>query len=144
MEPLEQITVLMTLMKRLAQVMDHERAVLRSMRLDALPEIQDEKEALAEAYEIELGRLRCSPETIATLDPAVRDRLNEAMRSFQESVSANLNALLAAQSVVDKVLRNIGDSLSRSAAGFAYGPRGQAGRAEPGGQVISVAFDRKL
>ena len=67
MEPLEQITVLMTLMKRLAQVMDHERAVLRSMRLDALPEIQDEKEALAEAYEIELGRLRCSPETLAAL-----------------------------------------------------------------------------
>ena len=66
------------------------------------------------------------------------------MRAFQETVTANLNALLAAQSVVEKVLRNIGDSLARSAAGFAYGARGQAGRAEPGGQVISVAFDRKL
>ena len=62
MEPLEQVTVLMTLMKRLGQVMDHERAVLRSMRIEALPDIQDEKEALAEAYEIELSRLRCSPE----------------------------------------------------------------------------------
>ena len=144
MEPLEQITVLMTLMKRLAQVMDHERAVLRSMRIEALPEIQEEKEALAEAYEIELGRLRCSPETLAALDPAVRHKLGEAMRSFQESVTANLNALLAAQSVVEKVLRNIGDSLARSAAGFSYGARGQAGRGEPGGQVISVAFDRKL
>ena len=61
MEPLEQITVLMTLMKRLAQVMDHERAVLRSMRLEALPEIQDEKEALAEAYEIELGAAALQP-----------------------------------------------------------------------------------
>ena len=141
MEPLEQVTVLMTLMKRLAQVMDHERTVLRSMQLDALPEIQDEKEALAEAYEIELGRLRCSPETIARLDVAIRHRLNEAMRSFQESVAANLDALLAAQSVVDRVQRNISDSLARSAAGFAYGARN---RAEPGGQVISIAFDRKL
>ena len=43
MEPLEQVTVLMTLMKRLVQVMDHERAVLKGMRLDALPDLQDEK-----------------------------------------------------------------------------------------------------
>ena len=67
MEPLEQITVLMTLMKRLVQVMDHERAILKSMRLDALPDLQEEKVALAEAYEIEVGRLRCSPEALASL-----------------------------------------------------------------------------
>jgi flagellar biosynthesis/type III secretory pathway chaperone len=143
MEPLEQVTVLMTLMKRLAQVMDHERGMLRSMRLEALPEIQDEKEALAEAYEIELSRLRCSPEVLAALEPGVRSQLHEAMCSFQESVTANLNALLAAQAVVDKVLRNIGDSLARSAAGFAYGARGQGAPAEPRGRVIAVAFDRK-
>jgi hypothetical protein len=143
MEPLEQVTVLMTLMKRLGQVMDHERAVLRSMRLEALPEIQDEKEALAEAYEIELARLRCSPEILAALEPGVRSQLHEAMCAFQESVTANLNALLAAQSVVEKVLRSIADSLARSAAGFTYGARGQGPVAEPRGRVIAVAFDRK-
>jgi flagellar biosynthesis/type III secretory pathway chaperone len=144
MEPLEQVTVLMTLMKRLAQVMDHERALLRSMRLEALPEIQDEKEALAEAYEIELSRLRCSPEVLAALEPGVLGQLHEAMRAFQETVTANLNALLAAQSVVEKLLRNIGDSLARSAAGFTYGARGQGAPAEARGRVIAVAFDRKL
>jgi hypothetical protein len=66
MEPLEQVTVVMTLMKRLVQVMDHERAILRSMRLDTLPDLQAEKAALAEAYEIELARLRCSPEALAS------------------------------------------------------------------------------
>src|SRR5690606_36120482 len=71
MEPLEQITVLMALMKRLAQVMDHERALLKSMRLDALPDLQDEKVALAEAYEIEVARLRRSPESLASLEPHV-------------------------------------------------------------------------
>ena len=144
LEPLEQITVLMTLMKRLAQVMDHERAVLRSMRLDALQEIQDEKEALAEAYEIELARLRCRPEILAAVDGAIRGQLHEAMRALQETVTANLNALLATQSVVGKVLRNIEDSLARSVAGLTYGTRGQAGLVEARGQVISVAFDRKL
>jgi hypothetical protein len=144
MEPLEQVTILMTLMKRLAQIMDHERALLRGMRLEALPELQDEKEALAEAYEIELSRLRCSPEVLASLEPGVRRQLHDSMRAFQETVTANLTALLAAQAVVEKVLRNIGDSLARSAAGITYDARGQGAPAEPRGRVIAVAFDRKL
>ena len=78
MEPLEQVTVLMTLMRRLIQVMDHERAILRSLRLDVLPDLQDEKVALAEAYEIEIARLRCSPEALASLDPHVRAQLHDA------------------------------------------------------------------
>jgi hypothetical protein len=141
MEPLEQVTVLMTLMKRLGQVMDHERAILRSLRLDALPDLQEEKMALAEAYEIELARLRCSPEVLGVLEPMVRSQLHEAMRSFQETVSANLNALLGAQAVVDQIRRNIADSVARSAAGLGQAARGQS--QDGGGQVISVAFDRK-
>jgi flagellar biosynthesis/type III secretory pathway chaperone len=144
MEPLEQVTVLMTLMKRLAQVMDHERAILKSMRLDALPDLQDEKLALAEAYEIEAGRLRCSPEALASLEPHVRAQLHEAMRSFQESMTVNLQALVAARDVVERVLRNIGDSLARSTRSVSYGARGESAEVEPTGQVISVAFDRRL
>lgn len=144
MEPLEQVTILMAVMKRLVQVMDHERAILKSMRLETLPDLQDEKVALAEAYEIEVARLRCSPDALATLEPHVRTELHEAMRSFQECVTVNLHALMAAQEVVERVLRNIGDSLARGTRGLSYGARGQTGEAEPGGQVISVAFDRRL
>ena len=144
MEPLEQVTILMTLMKRLVQVMDHERAILKSMRLDALPDLQDEKVALAEAYEIEVGRLRCSPEALASLEPHVRAQLHDAMRSFQESMSVNLQALVAAREVVERVLRNIGDSLARGTRSLSYGARGESGEAEATGQVISVAFDRRL
>jgi hypothetical protein len=144
MEPLEQVTILMALMKRLVQVMDYERAILKSTRLDALPDLQDEKVALAEAYEIEVARLRCSPDALATLEPHVRAELHEAMRSFQESVSTNLQALMAAQQVVERVLRSIGDSLARGARSLNYGARSQPGEGEPSGQVISVAFDRRL
>jgi hypothetical protein len=140
MEPLEQVTILMTLMRRLAQVMDHERAVLRGLRLDALSEIQEEKAALAEAYEIELGRLRRAPSALASLEPLVRDRLEEAMRSFQEALAANLNALLAAQAMVDRILRNMGESLARSTR--APGAPRQAGDGR--GQIIPVAFNRTL
>jgi hypothetical protein len=144
MEPLEQVTVLMTLMKRLIQVMDHERAILRSLRLDVLPDLQDEKVALAEAYEIEIARLRCSPEALASLDAHVRAQLHDAMCSFQESVTVNLHALNAARDVVETVLRNLGAGLARGARTLAYGARAQTDELEPGGQVIPVVFDRRL
>jgi hypothetical protein len=143
MEPLEQVTVVMTLMRRLVQVMDHERAILRSMRLDTLPDLQAEKAALAEAYEIELARLRCSPEALASLEPHVREQLHDAMCGFQESVTVNLQALSGARRLVEEVLRNIGESLTRGAKTAARGPRGEGGGIEQGGQVIPVAFDRR-
>ena len=109
------------------------------MRLDGLSDVQDEKSALAEAYEIELGRLRCSPETLGALEPSVRSQLYDAMCSFQEQVSANLHALLAARSVVDRVLSNIGGSLARSVGGVPA----MRQQAEPRGQVIPLVLDRK-
>jgi hypothetical protein len=144
MEPLEQIAVLMTLMKRLGQVMDHERALVRSMKLETLGDLQDEKLALAEAYEIELARLRSAPERLATLDPGTREQLQDAMRRFQETASANFAALAAAQTVVERIVRNIADDLARSAGQARYGRPARGAAAAQGGQVISVAFDRKL
>lgn len=141
MEPLEQVTVLMTLMKRLGQVMEHERAILHSLRIDVLPDIQEEKVALAEAYEIELARLRCSPETLAELDPRVRSQLYEAMRAFQECAAVNLHALRAAKASVEKVLQSIAGSLAQSVPVPAEGRQRSA--AEPRGEVIPVVFDRK-
>jgi hypothetical protein len=141
MEPLERVTVLMTLMKRLGQVMEHERAILHSLRLEVLPDIQEEKVALAEAYEIELSRLRCSPETLAGLDPRVRSQLHEAMRAFQECAAINLHALRAAKAAVEKVLQSVAGSLARSLPEPADGRKHAV--AEPRGQVIPVVFDRK-
>jgi hypothetical protein len=141
MEPLEQVTILMTLMKRLGQVMEHERAILRSLRVDVLPDIQEEKVALAEAYEIELSRLRCSPEVLAGLDPRVRSQLHEAMRAFQECAALNLNALRGAKASIEKILQSIAESLQHNLPPTPE--RRQSARPEPRGQVIPVAFDRK-
>ncbi|MEM9627544.1 MAG: hypothetical protein AAGA21_15000 [Pseudomonadota bacterium] len=144
MEPLEKAAVLMTLMKRLGQIMDHERALLNSLRLEDLKELQEEKSALAEAYELEMQRLRTTPETFANLDEGVREQIEEAMRRFQAASQANLQALAAAQTVVDKVVRNIADGLARHRRGPCYQASGAAAAPPPSGQVISVAFDRKL
>ncbi len=144
MEPLEKAAILMTLMKRLGQIMDHERALLTSMRLDDLNDLQEEKSALTEAYELELQRLRKSPEILAALDEGVREQIEGAMRRFQDAAQANAQALEAARAVVDKLVRNIADGLARQQKGPCYAPPGAATVRPASGQVISVAFDRKL
>lgn len=143
MEPLEKAAVLMTLMKRLGQIMDHERALLASMRLDDLNDLQEEKSALVDAYEVELDRLRKGPETFAALEDGVRLQIEEAMRRFQEAAHSNALALSSAKTVVDKVVRNIADSLARQQRAHSYGPPSVAGQ-QRSGEVISVAFNRKL
>ena len=154
MDALERITVLMTLMRRLGQTMDHECAVLRGMRLDALREVQHEKGLLAEAYEIELRRLRGRPELVQELDPAIRAALFEAMRDLQERVRSNRLALDAAREVVERVVRAISDGLSRANAVGGYTGRGGGGGgdggtaggggAEPRGQVVPLALNREV
>ena len=144
MEPLENAAVLMTLMKRLGQIMDHERALLSSFRLDDLKELQEEKSALAEAYELEMQQLRKTPETFAALDDGVREQIEGAMRRFQDATRSNLDALEAARTVVDKVVHNIADGLARHRRGPCYAELGGDAVKQASGQVISVAFDRKL
>jgi len=145
MEPLEKAAILMTLMKRLGQIMDHERALLNSFRLEDLKELQEEKTALADAYELELQRMRTAPQGFASLEDNVRHQIEEAMRRFQDAVQANAMALSASQTVVDKIVKNIANSLARSRVSHAYAPAGNAAELRPAsGEVISVAFDRKL
>jgi hypothetical protein len=143
MEPLEHITILMTLMRRLGQLMDQERTILHGLRLDSLTEIQEEKAALAEAYEIELRRLRRSPEMMCGLEQQVRERLHESMRSFQESLAANLDTLIDMQMAVEEVLLNIMHSLTRNHRGFSVAEGDEPASDEPRGQIIPVAFNRK-
>lgn len=139
MAALEQVTLLMTVMRQLCDVMDQERQVLRSMRLETLRDLQSEKAALADAYEVEMQRLRTRPEVTAELPVPVREELQQALRDFQRSLAANVAALQAAQGVLEKLMRLIGDSLAEGgAARGGYGPPAGAG------QVIPVAFNRHV
>ena len=142
MDGLEQVTVLMTLMRQLEQVMDHERELVGRMRLDSLSDIQAEKAALADAYEIELRRLRKSPEIVARVDPLVRAEFQAAMRDFQASVGRNASTLQTAILVAERVVRTIGDGLADLGhAGTAYKSESAC---EPRGRVIPLALDRQV
>lgn len=144
MNPLEQVAILMTLMRRLEQILDHERRILGGMRLDALPDLQEEKDALSEAYEIELRRLRARPEQLGELEPLVREQLECGMRDFQKKIAANFEALRASQSVVEGILKNIAGNLAKATGSASYGAGARLAGAAGGGRVIPIAFDRQL
>jgi flagellar biosynthesis/type III secretory pathway chaperone len=143
MEALEQVTLVMALMRQLEQVMEQEILVLRSMRLDRLADIVLEKTTLCHAYELELRALRCRPELLASLDAEIRLALEQATREFQARSASNLRALEAARSVVERVMRHIGSSLDAGPLKPRhYHP--QQSNTPMRGQVIALAFDRQI
>ncbi len=140
MEPIEKLTVLITLMRRLQSVMDHEVALLRNMQIGELSDLQDEKAVLSEAYELEMDHLRRNPEILGSLLHEFRATLEEETRAFQKTVQDNALALRAAGEVIERIMARLSESLT---AAQAVGP-GYGAAPSSTGRVISVAFDRQL
>ncbi len=149
---LERAAALMTLMRELEGLMGAENALLRDMRLERLCGLQDEKAALAAAYEAELRRLRATPEIAGALAPEARLALEEGMRRFRAAARANAQRLEAARGVVEGVVEGVvkalGSSLSASRNAGGYRPGGApaaggAGRGA-GGQVVPLALNRRV
>jgi len=137
------LTVLMTLMRQLQDVMRAENGLLREMRLGRLQDLQAEKTALAETYELELRRLRQAPDLLASLGGDRRALLEAAMREFRATARANAERLLQSRRVVENLVQVIGESLGTAVAAPAgYGGPSRATEAAPA-RVIPVAFDRR-
>ena len=141
--PEAQITMLMTLMRQLQETMRTENGLLRELKLTRMRELQSEKAALAERYEMELRRLRHAPETVAALSDEARRLLESSMRELRATARANADRLLQARSVVEAVVQTIGRSLDPAGmGGRSYGTIASQ-NVEPPARVIPVAFDRR-
>lgn len=138
MEPLERVAMLLTLLRRLEDVMARENEAVRRMRLEPLAGLHAEKEALAGAYERQLRELRCRPELVGALPIEARRELETGMRRFQCASRRNAEVLAAARTVIDKLMRRLADGLGQSRAPAArYG-----GGGAPGGRLVALAVDR--
>ena len=140
----DRVAVLLMLMHQLQDVMRTENGLLREMRLPRLQELQQEKSALADAYELALRRLRQAPETMGSLDEASRGMLEAAMREFQLAVRGNAERLLQSRGVIEDIVRILGESLNRGTATGGYGgsaakPVSDATTA----RVIPMTLDRR-
>lgn len=139
MPAMERAAMLLTLIRRLEEVMRAEGALLREMRLSRLQSLQEDKAALAHAYEAELRRLCTSPDKMAALEPEQREALALAMRGFQAAAESNRRQLEAARRVVEGIVRALGDSAGVGQARHSYRP----GPAARSGQILSLALNRQ-
>lgn len=140
-DPDGRVTLFLTLMRQLEEVMQAEQVLLREMKLDRLRQLQAEKTSLAEHYELELRRLRTSPELFAAMETEDRAALEVRMREFKGAVRRNAERLAQAREVVDGVIRALGDSLASNGSQAGYGGASRS-PADPG-RVVAVAFDRR-
>ena len=108
-----QVAVLLTLMRQLQEVMRTENGLLREhARSTRLQELQAEKSALAEAYELELRRLRQAPEAVASLsrrEPQPAGSRNARVPG--DGARQRRPAAAVAARVVEGIVRVIGESL---------------------------------
>ena len=137
------IALLLTLMRQLQETMRTENGLLRELRLARMRELQSEKAALAERYEIELRRLRQTPEAIGALSDEARRLLESSMRELQAAARINADRLLQARGVVEAVVQAIGDSLGAAGTGGRTYAAASAQGFDPPARVIPVAFDRR-
>ena len=142
MSRLERAAMLLTLMRELQDVMKRENALLREMQIARLADLQATKSALAERFEAELQALRVAPHVLGELPTEARRELDFGMREFQRCAGANAAALRSSRDLLDALVRRIGDSLAT------LRPRnegyGRSAAAPPSGQVVPVAFDRRV
>ncbi|MEO1089318.1 MAG: hypothetical protein AAFX81_01690 [Pseudomonadota bacterium] len=134
---IDKITLLMTLSRQLTQIMNAETDMLRRVELADLTDVQAEKQALADVYEIELRELRQQPELLGSASSVLRHELELSVREFQAAARRNALALQAAHTVVERVLVMIGRSLD-ARPGY-----GAAAPGHKGAEIVPFALDRQ-
>jgi len=149
MSPLEQVTVMITLIRQLDSVMEREVRALRTLAIGEVEALQEEKALLAEAYGIEMRRLRQRPEILGGLDEPIRQTLEDAVRMLQATAARNADALLAAKTVIERIVDRLAESargVRQGLAGYGPSPGGRSERQPPrgGGEVIAVAFNHAV
>lgn len=127
---------------RLAALVERETAALSAGR-PASPESADaaELQRLANAYRLEMARIKDDPSLVSGAPRADRERLQTATSALQVRLDAYAIALGAAREVTEGLVRAMAEEVQRVRRGPAgYGAQG--GYVEPTG-AAAVALDQR-
>lgn len=133
-----------------------EQLLLLTQRLGALADVEgaalargepltgegagEELRRLANAYRLEMARIREDRSLIADAPRALRQRLQDETAVLQDKLDVYAAALFAAREITEGLVRAVGEEVQRARRGPAtYGAQG--GYAEQAG-VAPVALDR--
>ena len=141
-QPVDQATALLDLMLRLADLMVHETALLRSGRVQDIGPLQREKLRLTGLYHAAVKAVEAGGARITMLPPALRTQLVAASTRLAEVATDNERALrigrAATRHLLDMVVESVKTQLkplSRYNAKLAPVRRAPA---------LAVALDRRM
>jgi len=140
-----QLDEVIQLSNRLAALMSEETALLREMRVSEIALLQDQKSALANAYASAIGAVKRAPGALSEAPVDLKSALREATRRLQESLDANMRAVIAAKTVNERLIRVVSDAIAemRSPAG-AYTASGVVPSSADAAEPVSLAVDHRI
>jgi hypothetical protein len=97
---------------RLITLVSEETRLLESYQLNDIAALQEEKARLARVYTGLVRDMKRDPELLAAVDKAVREELSEVLQRFSAAAEANANALMAARTANERVMRVIIEAAS--------------------------------
>lgn len=136
------ITDVITLTARLAQVMAEEVDLLREMKVSKIEALQKEKLFLTGALEAYRKLLDRQPELRQQLTAQQRFDLQEVTRVFNDVLKQNHERLLVAKEVNHRVVQAIRSCVSEQNGQSIYNHRGYS--AVPGSQSLSVTLNKHI
>lgn len=109
----EDVTALLAITRRLADVLTTETAALRAMRPQDIAPLQDEKAELTGQYERRLRALQAPETSFGAIDAGLRTELRERTAALGAIIRDNKRALTAARTVNERLLRTIAEEIAR-------------------------------
>ena len=105
------VAELLAITSRLIACLQQEIEFIRSLRPDAVKQMQVEKVALADTYRAFVLALKEPSEETQAISTALKDELVEATERVQAAVTENLRALRAMRDVNERVMRAVVSAL---------------------------------
>lgn len=135
------VTELLAITSRLIACLQQEIEFIRTLRPEAVKQMQVEKVALADTYRAFMLALKEPDAENEALNTALRDELVEATERVQAALSENLRALRAMRDVNERVMRAIVSNLDEKRSSVTgYDARGslRKGRKSPPAEPAAV------
>lgn len=132
-DPEDRVEQLISLTKRLSDLMVTETKALKAREIDASSRDWEEKERLAHTYRMEMSDLSKNSEQLVSLPADLRKVLFETTRRFQEILADHGKALAAMQ----KISEGLVEAIAREVASEANGPRGYGASGQQDGMRAS-------
>ena len=136
------VTDVITLTARLAQVMAEEVDLLREMKVSKIEALQKEKLFLTGALEAYRKLLERQPELLRAITPQQRKDLEDITRVFNDVLKQNHDRLLVAKEVNHRVVQAIRACVTEKNGQALYNRYGYA--ATPGSQSLSVTLNKHI